>query len=267
MSPSHAVKSGRRYRYYVSQSLITKNKAAAPGGLRIPASDIERIVARRLRALLSNRAEVFDAIQPHVQAGAEQKRLLDLAASLSKSWPDLPPTEARGLLLALITRIEVNPNNVDVHILPARLIDVLQGNYVDLPPACESSQKDGHLILSVPSLLKRRGMEMKMIIDGAHPLGRSRSPDPSMVRLIVKAHAMKEKLVNGGGASLREVAKRERLEGSYVTRLLRLTFLAPDITKAILEGRQPPDLTTARLMRDTRFSMAWREQPETLGFA
>jgi hypothetical protein len=51
MSPSHSVKRGRRYRYYVSRSLLTKTKAA--GGQRIPAGDIELIVSDRLRAFLS----------------------------------------------------------------------------------------------------------------------------------------------------------------------------------------------------------------------
>jgi hypothetical protein len=46
-----------------------------------------------------------------------------------------------------------------------------------------------------------------------------------------------------------------------------LTFLAPDITKAILEGRHPEDLNAARLMRSTRFPLSWREQRKALGFA
>jgi DNA invertase Pin-like site-specific DNA recombinase len=266
MSPSHAVKKGRRYRYYVSQSLITNHKASIPGGLRIPASDIERIVMKRLRAFLFSRAEVFEAIEPYTRAGGEQKRLLDQAASLSKNWLDFSQAEARILLLALIPRIEVYPCKVDIHVLPARVLDVLEGRYVNLHPTHEGSQRDAHLILSVAAHLKRKGMEMKMVIDGANAPGSMNSPDPGLVKLIVRAHTLRGKLVNGGGVSLREVARREKLEGSYVTRLLRLTFLAPDITKAILEGSQPPDLTTARLIRDTRFSMDWREQREMLGF-
>ena len=104
-----------------------------------------------------------------------------------------------------------------------------------------------------------------MLIDGeAHP-GRG-GPDPGLVRLIVKAHYLKEKLISGRGASLREIAKRERVESSYFTRLIRLTFLAPDINKAILDGRQPTGLTASHLMRDTRFPLDWKEQRKALGF-
>jgi site-specific DNA recombinase len=63
------------------------------------------------------------------------------------------------------------------------------------------------------------------------------------------------------------MAKRENVEGFYLTRLIRLTFLAPDITKAILEGRHPAELTGARLIRDTRFPFDWKEQRSILGFA
>ncbi len=105
-----------------------------------------------------------------------------------------------------------------------------------------------------------------MIIDGDGLPGR-RGPDPGLVRLIVRAHALKEELISGGGLCLREIARREGVESSYFTRIIRLTFLAPDITKAILNGRQPPGLTASQLMRDTRFPLDWKEQRNFLGFA
>ena len=54
---------------------------------------------------------------------------------------------------------------------------------------------------------------------------------------------------------------------SYVTRLLRLTWLAPDIVAAIVDGRQPIGLTANRLMGDTRLPLEWQAQRELLGFA
>jgi hypothetical protein len=170
---------------------------------------------------------------------------LDLSTSLSKDWPSLSPEEARRLFVALIARIEVHPEKVNIHIPPTRIADVQRGNYSVPAPAGDTTQKDDYLILTVPSHLKRSGKEMKMLIEGEKLSGRS-GPDLGLLRLIVKAHYLKEKLISGGGASLREIAKRERVESSYFTRILRLTFLAPDITKAILDGCQPPELTVSR---------------------
>ena len=92
------------------------------------------------------------------------------------------------------------------------------------------------------------------------------SPDLSLARLIVKAHTVKESLPSCGGMELSELARHHGVGDSYISRLFRLTFLAPDITKAILEGRHPPELTGVRLMRDTRFPLDWEEQRRVLGF-
>jgi hypothetical protein len=54
---------------------------------------------------------------------------------------------------------------------------------------------------------------------------------------------------------------------SYATRLFRLTILAPDIVSAILSGKYPPELTTRRLLDDTRLPLDWNEQRRCLGFA
>ena len=56
------------------------------------------------------------------------------------------------------------------------------------------------------------------------------------------------------------------MSGSYFTRLLRLAYLAPDITKAILYGRQPYDLTAAKLLRESRLPLDWPAQRQALGF-
>ena len=59
---------------------------------------------------------------------------------------------------------------------------------------------------------------------------------------------------------LKEIAAEEGISSSYVTRLLRLAFLAPDIVTAILNGRHSPQLTANRLMDDTRLPLDWTAQ-------
>ncbi len=75
MTPSHAVKNGKRYRYYISRLLIFGSRTAAPDGRRIPAAEIERLVADRVCTFLSNDAEVFEAIQGWNREVVELKRL------------------------------------------------------------------------------------------------------------------------------------------------------------------------------------------------
>jgi len=63
------------------------------------------------------------------------------------------------------------------------------------------------------------------------------------------------------------LAKQEGVSPSYFTRLVRLSYLAPDITQAILDRRQPPDLTADKLLAHSRLLLAWQDQRTVPGFA
>ena len=67
-------------------------------------------------------------------------------------------------------------------------------------------------------------------------------------------------------ATIEDIAAREGYGATYAGRLLRLTCLAPDIVVAILDGRQPPELTANALMADTRLPLEWSAQRAPLGF-
>jgi hypothetical protein len=90
--------------------------------------------------------------------------------------------------------------------------------------------------------------------------------DPSLVRLVANAWALREALVSSQAPSLTAVAAEQGISQSYATRLVRLAWLAPDIVEAILDGRQPACLTASGLMRDTRIPLDWPDQRKALGF-
>src|SRR3954447_3950448 len=80
-----------------------------------------------------------------------------------------------------------------------------------------------------------------------------------LARLLARAHSIRRCLFDDR-MTIGEVAQAKDLIPSYVTRLVRLTFLAPDITGSMLSGRHDPDLTVSRLMADTRFPLDWSDQ-------
>ena len=267
MTPSHTNKGRRRYRYYVSKALVTGSRDAAPSGRRVPAGDLERLVIERLRRFLASEAEVFAALRPAAPEAAEQRRLLDRAARLARGWPELPPSELRIVLRALLARVELHPGRVDLHLLPCRLLRLLrdEADRIASPPVPDAEAVASPLILSVPAVLRRAGREMALVV-GAEP-GAPPALDRALLRLVLKARALWDTLLRGGVAGLGELAAREGMSGSYATRLVRLAFLAPDILAAILEGEQPDDLTAARLLRACRrgLPLDWREQRALLG--
>ena len=125
---------------------------------------------------------------------------------------------------------------------------------------------DGRTVtVRVPISIRRRGgRKLVLTPDGAEvataPV--TRRVDNAMVKAITRAFRWRKMLENGTHATIAEIAAAEKINESYVGRVLRLTLLAPDIVEGILGGRQPPEVTLARLMRP--LPAGWREQQETM---
>jgi site-specific DNA recombinase len=133
--------------------------------------------------------------------------------------------------------------------------------------AVEKPQSEGNgnvTTLSIPARLKRTGKEMRIIVSDGSEAG---TRDTGLVRLLVRANAIRDQLFEDRSLTFEDIAKSEGVVPSYVTRLFRLTILAPDIVSAILSGRNPPELTARRLMDDTRLPLDWNEQRRSLGIA
>jgi len=128
-----------------------------------------------------------------------------------------------------------------------------------------SVAEDETQILSVPIRLRRAGREITMRVDGTDPFATAK-PDTRLIRLLIRARRFNATLVGGDGVPFAALAKREGVSPSYFTRLVRLSYLAPDITQAILDGRQPHDLTADQLLAHSRLPLAWHDQRTLLGF-
>jgi hypothetical protein len=110
---------------------------------------------------------------------------------------------------------------------------------------------------------KRRRSGQKVIIapDGGDAWAPPKSrPDETLIRALARAHRWKRMLEAGKCRSTAEIAEAEKIDRSFVSRLLRLTLLAPDIQETILEGRQAKGLQLEELMGAMRG--AWEEQRE-----
>src|ERR1019366_4958843 len=88
-----------------------------------------------------------------------------------------------------------------------------------------------------------------------------------LLRIIARAHNIQARLIQNPKLSVHDIAREERVSAAYLYILLRLPWLAPGITTAIINGRKPPQLTAQTLMRLTpRLPAAWAEQRTLLGF-
>ena len=110
--------------------------------------------------------------------------------------------------------------------------------------------------LHVPfRIVKRGGKKEMQLPDGA---AQPRRTDNTLVKALARAFRWKRMLESGEFATIAELAEREGIAPSYMTRVLRLTLLAPDIIDAILDGKQGPEVTLAQVLEP--FPLTWQHQ-------
>jgi site-specific DNA recombinase len=264
MTPTHSMKNGARYRYYVSRSLMTG--AAKDSGQRIPASELEALVRRRIHDWLTDRAAMLGMVQSHASDAQSQKQLIVGWERAVASWPDLGADEIRAFVVAVISRIQVHADRVEIVVDPIKALRSITQPGGDKPLITDVRTNGDRpsVTLTVPARLRRTGKEMRIVVDGDTC---PRTPDSSLIRVLVRGHAIRTRLLESQSLTLDEIARAEELTPSYATRLFRLTLLAPDILSAMLSGQQPPELTARKLMDDTRLPLEWNEQRRRLGFA
>jgi hypothetical protein len=125
--------------------------------------------------------------------------------------------------------------------------------------------KDGSTItVHIPMTLRHRGGRKQVVTPaGATPWVPSQPRvDHTLVKAIVRAHRWRDMLESDDYATVRDLAKAEAINESYLGRILRLTLLAPKIVETILEGRQPANLELDDLLQ--QFPIEWDRQLENL---
>jgi site-specific DNA recombinase len=263
--PTYASKNGKRYRYYVSQSLITGTRSGAPHAIRVPAADLERLVSQRLCRWLTSPAALMDATASNVPA-TKHPAVIAAANKLATTWNVTPTISRCEFLKAVVECITITDIRIEITIRPHALAQHLLGKHSGGIDAETNAAPDhgGAVVLAIDAQLCRTGSAMKLVAEGPEA---TPQPDPSLIRLLARAHAMRKALEAGHHDSIDACANAMGVTDSYFSRIVRLAYLAPDITTAILDGRQPANLTAARLSQTSDLPLAWNEQRRVLGFA
>ena len=112
------------------------------------------------------------------------------------------------------------------------------------------SQDGRTATVSIPVTFRQRsGRKQILAPPGAAPWSPAPRADTALIKAFVRAHRWRQMIESGDYASSAELAKAEKINDSYLSRILRLTLIAPDITEAILAGRQPNTLQLDDLLR------------------
>jgi len=256
IAPHHCNKKGRRYRYYVSRD------PEAQSGWRLPAKAIEAAVLDGIAGFLGNEQGLVDALDLVAIPAHEIDPVLSKARQLATDLAASGPGQQRSILLDLVEKIVLTRDQVHIALRPEALREAL--GLLETKPAGEN-QDLSSLTFNLPVSFKRRGVETKLIIGKtAHAPALQDGP---LMEAVTQAHQWFAKLQSGAAESVRALADHHRVDKGDVSRMLPLAFLAPDIVEAILDGRQPVEMTAYRLKRLRDLPPLWDDQRRLLGFS
>ena len=243
LTPTHTRRHGRQIRYYVSNRLISGG--TDPRGWRLPAAALEQAVAHTIAShLLDLSRDHRICAEADLQQGdAVRDRVRYLSSQIAAGTP--------GLLAGLLAEGCIGKNCIVLRLQAKALAEAL-----DLHP---NAINPSALSIKAPFALRRRGVEGKIVVGE-----RAQQPDRTLLRALSQAHAWVADL--RGGKPLGEIAAATRHSASYIRTRAQLAFLAPAIQGAILEGRQPTDLTLERIIRRP-VPLDWDSQVRLYGFA
>lgn len=259
MTPTHSVKRGRRYRYYTSSGLIRETGAGRGAGFRLSGQQLEDQVVAAICRFLGSENQFLESIGSGINPPT---KIVDLLYRGSKLRQMLL-TDANSLrhqtLRRLIRRVQINAGSIQIALDRNALKKEVS---IEEPDGSLSEVVADPIVLNVSAELKELGQERHLIISADSP---ANNRDPILIKALTRAHHWFELLKQGQVNSMAEIARQEKLARSYVSTLLPLAFLAPDITQAVFAGRQPVDLNLDRLLH-LSLPLEWVAQRKALGF-
>jgi hypothetical protein len=185
-------------------------------GWRLSGPEIERTVAAAARQLLNDHAQISASACNLGLGAGEIPVVLEAAAG---EWSRRLQSEAdrASALSELVDKMELKPGGIELSINLPLSVDGTHGAAAMLS-----------MTRFIALRMKRRGLELRLIIGGAD--APPRKPDTALLKAIARAHRWFEELVSGRATSLAAIASRQGVTDRYVTRLIRLAFLAPKIS-------------------------------------
>jgi site-specific DNA recombinase len=256
LTPTHSSKNGKRLRYYVSRRLTRGNASDHPDGWRIPAYRLEGAIIRTIVEFLSDLNRVIGALGMTGLSPIEISRVEKRVREITQTLVEPTSKACREIIQSIVGRVQIAQEQIIVELEPIALHDLLATN--------TPMDSEEPIVLRVPCHMKRRGVEARLIIPSS--TGAPAAVDEQLVHLIAKAQSWFGQIAQGSVTSIREIARREKIDEGDVSRFIRVAFLAPDIVDAIVAGRQPVDLTIERLKRLGTLPKCWNEQRRLLGF-
>jgi hypothetical protein len=207
-TPSHSTEKGRRYRYYISQTVIMNSGNLHNGPARVPASEIEELVLSQATSLLRSPQHMMHIFDP----GASRTQIQS-AIKVFREWSTTSSEKIRQLLRSAVKRIVVHTDRIEIEIDRAALHKSVLSVSEDI--TLPSNSPDNLVTIEAAAHLKRCGDEVRLVLP----------PEvPSLIWAISRAHDWVDRILRGEAVNQRSIAKVTGLDERCISRIIPLAF-------------------------------------------
>ena len=243
-SPTYTGKGAKEYRYYVNQ-LSIKRSAADCEVPRLPLGLVDQLVVDEVRALLQDPALCDVVLSNAVELDpiAAARLAPDGLGSIDANWQSMLASEQASVIQALIDRIDVRADALVIRWKDGGADELFRNATGARHSGNGKSTPMPNTVVALAARGRTPGRRTQVIKANAP------QPDPTMLRLLVKAEQLNQMLEDRGHSNFEQLAAEAKVDRSYATRMARLAWLSPRIKRSIVQGTQPLTLLGRDLIR------------------
>src|SRR5713101_2959290 len=249
---SHNTKNGKRYLYYITSD--GSGRKPAPAGQtksRLPAADVDAFVVSALQKFLSDNTGLAKLLRAAHVRSAKLAEALQKAEATSQELEDMPFRSRLELVTCLVARIDVLQASLRITFRIAGMVRYLSGD-----ENVDHWQEDDTVAVDFPMNTVLQNGALKLVVTQPSQM----NEDASLIAAIARGTCWFEELTSGRASSISDIASRENVTDSYVSRLLNLALLSPTIIHQVLDGTPGANEVVRHEMRGQRLSALWRKQ-------
>jgi len=257
-TPTHAVKNGKRYRYYTSQAVIQKGES--PSTIkRMPAQAIEGVVLARISALLASSSELSRVLR---KAGVSTTMLQPVIAEARKLATEASSSDFGQACRTFFQCVVVEENRITIRIASVPFLTAVLGGNPKENSLLHLADSSAHPItIDCAFQLRHWNNETRLVVPGGDG-SQADHPTP-LLKAIARARQWYERIVDGEIYCLEQLATELGCTTNYVSRILSFARLSPDVVEAILHEPSMADRPLRRI--PLAISLDWTMQMSAIG--
>ncbi len=191
-----------------------------------------------------------------------EDQVRDALQKLDPVWNELFPSEKERIVKLLVKQIVINTDGLNIRLrtngLHYLVAEVQNGQQAEV------GENGDTLDVHIPMEFRRRGGRKEIVLPPDADMTPDVGPRSPLVVALARAHQWQRMIDSGAVPGMEAIADQESVDRAYVSRILGLAMLAPDLIETVLKGKEPNGISLRKLL-SRRLPPSWEDQRETLG--